>query len=191
MNSFLTETGVFLVQIVFGLYILAVLLRLLFQIVRADFYNPLAQFVVALTNPVLRPLRRLIPGLFGVDVASIVLLLLLQMLELYVVSLLIGRPVVVSALLYAAMVELLMTTLYVFIVAIVVRALLSWIVPYGAHQNPAMSLLLSLTEPLLRPARRHLPPIGGLDLSPLVVLALLWIAASAVRHFLLIPPWLR
>lgn len=189
--TFFTETGVFLVQIVFGLYILAVLLRLLFQIVRADFYNPLAQFVVALTNPVLRPLRRLIPGLYGIDLASIVLLLLLQMLELYVVSLLIGRPVVVGALIYAAAVELLTLTLYVFIVAIVIRALLSWIVPYGAYQNPAMSLLLSLTEPLLRPARRHVPAIGGLDLSPLVVLALLWIAVSAVHHFLLIPPWLR
>lgn len=191
MNSFLVGTGVFLIEIVFGLFILAVLLRLLFQIMRADFYNPLAQFTVALTNPVLRPLRRAIPGLFGIDLASVVLLLLLQMLELYLIGLMVGRVVALDVLVYSAIVELLLLTLYVFIVAIIVRALLSWIVPYGATRNPAMSLLLSLTEPLLRPVRRRMPDIGGVDLSPLAVMALLWIAASAVRHFLLIPPWLR
>jgi YggT family protein len=189
MNSFLAETGVFLVKLAFGLYILAVLLRLLLQIVRADFYNPLAQFIVALTNPILRPLRRLIPGLFGIDVASVLLLLLLQVLELYLVGVLIGRPAPPDVLIYSAVVELLLFTLQVFIVAIVIRALLSWFVPYGGHHNPAMGLLISLTDPLLRPARRHLPAIGGVDLSPLVVLAVLWIAASAVRHFLLLPPW--
>jgi YggT family protein len=191
MNSFLAETGVFLVQIAFGLYILAALLRLLFQFVRADFYNPLAQFLVALTNPVLRPLRRVIPGLFGVDVASVVLLLALQMFELYLIALLVARPVSIDVLIYSAVIELIVLTLYVFVVAIVVRALLSWVVPYGAPRNPAMGLLMSLTDPLLRPARRWVPAVGGVDLSPLVVMALLWIALAAVRHFLVFPPWLR
>jgi YggT family protein len=117
------------------------------------------------------------------------LLLLLQVLELYLVGVLIGRPAPPDVLIYSAVVELLLFTLQVFIVAIVIRALLSWFVPYGGHHNPAMGLLISLTDPLLRPARRHLPAIGGVDLSPLVVLAVLWIAASAVRHFLLLPPW--
>jgi YggT family protein len=191
MNSFLAETGVFLLQLAFGLYILAVLLRLLFQIVRADFYNPLAQFVVALTNPILRPLRRLVPGLFGIDVASVLLLLMLQMLEIFLIATLVGRAVSPGALVYTAAVELLVLTLYVFMVAIIVRALLSWIVPYGAPRNPAMSLLVSLSDPLLRPARRWVPTVGGVDLSPLIVIAVLWIAIGATRHFLLIPPWLR
>src|SRR3990167_8971822 len=86
MSSFFTEASVLIVQVVFGLYILAVLLRFLFQLVRADFYNPISQFLVALTNPLLKPLRRVIPGLFGVDLASLVLLIALQMLEMYVLT---------------------------------------------------------------------------------------------------------
>ena len=85
MSSFFTEAGALIAEVVFGLYILEVLLRFLFQLSRADFYNPISQFLVALTNPLLRPLRRIIPGLFGIDVASLVLLLALKFLEIFII----------------------------------------------------------------------------------------------------------
>ena len=88
MTSFFTDAGALIVQVVFSLYILGVLLRFLFQLSRADFYNPISQFLVALTNPFLRPLRRVIPGLYGVDIASLVLLIVLQSLEVFLISLL-------------------------------------------------------------------------------------------------------
>jgi len=184
MNPFLTQVGTFLIEMIFGLYLLALLLRFLFQLVRADFYNPIAQFVVVLTNPILRPARRLIPGLFGIDIASVLLLIIIQTLELYLIGLLHGRALSLPYVVVAALVELTVLTLYVFVAAIIVRALLSWVAPYGGYQNPATTLLVKLTEPLLRPVRRWLPATAGIDLSPIVVLAVLWIAIMAVRYFL-------
>lgn len=168
-GGYLSNAGTFLVETLFGLYLLALLLRLLLQQVRADFYNPLSQFLVKVTNPPLRPLRRFIPGLGGVDMASIVLLLLLKAIELILVGLLRGYPTPNFLGLFAlASAELVSLTVYVFLIAIFIQAILSWINPGG--YNPAVSLLHQLTEPLLRPARRYIPPISGLDLSPMAVI---------------------
>jgi len=181
MNAFLTQAGVYLVKVVFELYLFAVLLRLLFQLVRADFYNPVAQFVVALTNPVLRPLRRAIPGLFGVDLASVLLLFALKGGEWFLIAWLRDVPTSLSAIAFAAVTELLELTLYVFIVAVFARVLLSWVTPYGGHRSPVTGLLVSLTEPLMRPARRLIPPIGGVDLSPIAVIVVLQLAVMLVQ----------
>lgn len=184
MNSFLTEAGILLVEVVFGLYLLAVLLRFLFQLARADFYNPISQFLVAFTNPLLKPLRRLIPGLYGIDLASLVLLLVLKCIELYLLLLLGGVAVQWLPIVAAATVDLLRLTLNVYFFAILIRVILSWFMPYGIHQNPAGSLLVSLTEPLLRPARRLIPPIGGLDLSPIAVIVILQLMQLALAHLI-------
>lgn len=184
MNSFLTEAGILLVEVVFGLYLLAVLLRFLFQLARADFYNPISQFLVAFTNPLLKPLRRLIPGLYGIDLASLVLLLVLKCVELYLLLLLGGVAVQWLPIVAAATVDLLRLTLNVYFFAILIRVILSWFMPYGIHQNPAGSLLVSLTEPLLRPARRLIPPIGGLDLSPIAVIVILQLMQLALAHLI-------
>lgn len=184
MNSFLTEAGILLVEVVFGLYLLAVLLRFLFQLARADFYNPISQFLVAFTNPLLKPLRRLIPGLYGIDLASLVLLLVLKCVELYLLLLLGGVAVQWLPIVAAATVDLLRLTLNVYFFAILIRVILSWFMPYGIHQNPAGSLLVSLTEPLLRPARRLIPPIGGLDLSPIAVIVVLQLMQLALAHLI-------
>ena len=184
MNPFLTEAGILLVEVVFGLYLLAVLLRFLFQLARADFYNPISQFLVAFTNPLLKPLRRLIPGLYGIDLASLVLLLLLKCVELYLLLLLGGVAVQWLPIVAAATVDLLRLTLNVYFFAILIRVILSWFMPYGIHQNPAGSLLVSLTEPLLRPARRLIPPIGGLDLSPIAVIVVLQLMQLALAHLI-------
>jgi YggT family protein len=182
MNSFVTQAGVYLVKVVFELYLFAVLLRFLFQLVRADFYNPVAQFVVALTNPVLRPLRRAIPGLFGIDLASVLLLFVIKSGEWFLIAWLRDIPAPFSAIAIAAVTELLELTLYVFIVAVFVRVLLSWVVPYGGHPSPVMGLLVSLTEPLMRPARRLIPSIGGVDLSPIAVIVVLQLGVMLVQY---------
>lgn len=167
-NAYTSNAAVFLVQTIFGLYILAVLLRFLLQLVRADFYNPLVQVLVKITNPPLIPLRRVIPGFGGIDVAGIVLLLGLQLLELVLVGLILDASFSLPGLLIMSIAELLVLVLNVFLVAIIIQVILSWVNP-GTY-SPFTALLDHLTEPVLEPARRILPPIGGLDLSPILVL---------------------
>lgn len=161
----------FLIATAFGLYILAVMLRFLLQTVRADFYNPVSQFLVKATNPPLLPLRRVIPGWGGVDFAAVVLLLALQMLEIGLLAAVDPRPVAVPALpglVVLSLAELLRLLLNVFFFSILIEVVLSWVNP-GAY-NPAVQLVHQLNAPLMRPARRILPAMGGLDLSPILVL---------------------
>ena len=171
-GSYLTGAAVYLISFLFGIYILAVMLRFLLQLVRADFYNPLSQFLITVTNPCLRHLRRWVPGFLGIDWPSIILLTLLQGMEICLILLvrggglpaLAGLPVLIVA-------HLLELCIWIYLVVIIVQVLISWINP-GAH-SPVIVLLYQLTNPLLRPLRRRLPPAGGLDWSPLVAMVLL------------------
>jgi YggT family protein len=174
MGAPLVRAALFLIDTLFWLYMLAVLLRFLFQLVRADFYNPFSQALVKITNPALLPLRRMIPGLYGFDLAAVVLLLIVGCAKNYLELAIIGLSPRIIGLLVYSIAELLQATLYVFIVSIFVRVILSWVVPYG-YQNPVMGLLRSLTEPLMRPARRLIPPLGGLDVSPIGAFILLYL----------------
>lgn len=167
-STYLTNPAVFLVQTLFGLYILVVMLRFLLQVTRADFYNPISQFVVKVTAPPLRVLRRFIPGVGGIDLASLVLAWLLKTLELMLVLLILGAGTSLLAAFLWAIPELVDLLFNVFLFAILIQVILSWVNPGG--YNPAASLLYHFTEPLLGPARRLLPPIGGLDLSPMLVM---------------------
>ena len=168
---YFNQAGQFLLQLVFGFYILALLLRFLLQWARADFYNPLVQLLVKLTNPPLLPLRRYIPGYRGLDMAAIVLMLLLQLLELLLSAWLFGQPVTLPGLLVMALAEWLGLLLTVLLWAVILRVVLSWFNP--DFRQPVVHLLYELTEPVLRPARRLLPPFSGLDLSPLLVIVAL------------------
>lgn len=183
MSGYLANPVEFLITTLFQLYIMVVMVRFLLQWVRADFYNPLSQFVVRITNPLLLPLRRFIPGWGGLDIAAIVLMVALQVVALLLVMLLRGQGFPVGALLIWSFAELLSLAFNVFIFAILIQAILSWVNP-GTY-NPVSAILHSLTEPLLRPARRMLPPISGIDLSPLFV-----ILALQVLKMLVIPPLL-
>lgn len=173
MNSgtYVNNAGVFLVQTLFGFYILAVMLRFLLQWVRADFYNPLVQFLVKITNPPLLPMRRLIPGYLGVDMAAVVLMMGLQVIELTLVFLLNEQSVQFGGVLLVAFAELLNLLLNVLFWTVIIQAILSWVNPDPSH--PVVTLLYQLTEPVLRPARGVLPPISGIDLSPILVLVAL------------------
>ena len=182
-GGYFADAGLFLVDTVLGIYILIVLLRFLFQLVRVDFYNPLSQFIVKASNPPLARLHQLIPSLWGIDLGAIVLLLILEGLRLTLTTLMLGHTPRVSGVLILSIGELLKLAVYVVVFSIFVRALLSW-VSTGAH-NPMARLLGSFTEPLLAPARRLLPTTGGLDLSPIIVfLGLMLILKLVVQPLL-------
>ncbi len=182
MGNYLGNPLAFLIHTTFSLYILAVMLRFLLQWTRADFFNPLSQFLVRITQPALRPLRRLIPGLGGVDLSAVVLMVLLQAASLSLVMLVYGvtpRPAYVFVRTPA---ELLALLFNLYLIAIIIQAVLSWVVPPDRY-HPAQTLLYSLTEPVLRPIRQIVPMIGGLDLTPLVAIVLL-----QVLKMLVMPP---
>jgi YggT family protein len=155
------------------------MLRFLLGAVRADFYNPVSQFLVRITNPLLVPMRKIIPSLGKYDTSAVLLMLLLQMISLSVVVMLRGISVSVIALLAAAVGELLILVINVFMFSIIIQVILSWISP-GTY-NPVTALLYSITSPLMRPIQRMVPPISGIDLSPLVAI----IGLQVVRMLIL------
>ncbi len=170
-SGYFSNAGVFLIDSLFGLYICAVLLRLLFQVVRADFYNPLCQAIVTVTNPVLRPLRRYIPALASIDTASVLLILSLQLLNTFLVALVVGVSPNLAGMLVVAVAEIASKTVWIFMAAVIAQIVLSWVAPGG--YNPVIGVIQALSEPVLRPARRLLPPLGGLDFSAMVVVIVL------------------
>ena len=161
----------FLISTIFGLYILAVLLRFLFQLFRADFHNPFSQFILKITTPALRPLRNIIPGVKGIDWPALVLLFILQLILLVILGLLQNNILPIGNLIILSIASLLKLTTYVLIFALFISFILSWVAP-GTY-NYMTSILSSLTEPLLTPIRRRLPATGGMDFSLLIALVLL------------------
>ncbi|TAK54627.1 MAG: YggT family protein [Gammaproteobacteria bacterium] len=160
---------IFIVDTVFSLAVYVFLLRFLLQLVRADFRNPIAQAVLQLTNWLVRPLRRVLPPLGQLDTASLVATALVQLLATAITFwLLTGVWSPASPLLIGALRQLAIAAIQLYTFILVGYALLSFVAP-GAP-SPAVHLLGSLAEPLLRPVRRLLPAMAGLDLSPLVVI---------------------
>ncbi len=182
-GGYFSDAGLFLVDTVLGLYILIVLLRFLFQLTGVDFYNPISQFIVKASNPPLSRLRRVVPGLWGIDFAAVVLLIVLEGARIGVTALLIGRTPQLAGVLVLSIAELLKLAVYVVVFSIFIRALLSWISMGRSH--PMLLLLYSFTEPLMAPARRILPATSGLDLSPIIVFIVLMLVLK-----LLIQPML-
>ncbi len=189
-NDYLTNTLIFLVGTAFSLYILAVMLRFLLQTVRADFLNPISQFLVRATSPALNPLRRIIPGFRGVDLAAIVLMFLLQLAAVYLIFLLTyGQQPPFALLLIESAGRLLGLLLNLYTVLILIGVVVSWVNPTASH--PGLHLLRQLTDPILRPIRAYMPSMGGIDLSPLIALILLHVvrmlAVYPLRGQLMLP----
>ena len=170
-DSYLADAVIYLVDTVAGLYLIAVILRFLLQLLRADFFNPLSQFVVNITNPPLRPLRRFIPGFRGLDIASLTLAFIVATIKLLIISTIAGITLNLASTILLSIADILQTTVYIFIFITIARAVLSWFQQGG--QNPIERLLSSLSEPLLKPLRRILPELGGLDFSPFALIILL------------------
>jgi len=166
-----TQAIQFLIQTIFSMYLVAIMLRILLQMTRADFYNPVSQFLVKVTNPPLIPLRRIIPGFMGIDMAAVLLLLVLMAAELFLIVLINGGSISLSGLIVIAIANLFDLLLDVYFYSILIQVIISWINP-GSY-NPVVSLLYSINEPLLGRARRLIPPISGFDFSPIVVVILL------------------
>ena len=190
----LSQALIFLVQTVCGLFVVALLLRFYLQWARAPYRNPLSDFLHALTDFMVRPARRLVPGLWGLDLATLVLAWLVQFVELLIVLQIQGYalaqnagPALASAALLA-LVLLMKAGLYIVMAAVIMQVVLSWVSPY----SPVMPLLNGMTRPLLRVFQRRIPPLGNVDLSPLfalVVIQLLlmlpvaWLEVTVPRLF--------
>ena len=163
----LNTAAIYVLQTLGSLYLLIVLLRFILQLVRADFYNPLSQFVVRATQPLLLPLRKVIPSLFGLDTASLVLAILVQLLLMMITLILMGYGIggYVLQLLVWSMIGVTSQFLKVFYFAMIVSVILSWVAP-GSY-NPGAQLVNQICEPLLAPFRKIMPNLGGLDISPI------------------------
>jgi len=161
----------YLISTLTDLYVTAILLRLLLQWVRADFYNPVSQFLVKVTNPILVPARRLIPSIGKLDTASVLVMLLLELMQLVLISLISDRSYGFPFLFLFAVQKLLIALLLTYFVLIIARVIVSWIANQSRH--PLIPLMYQLTEPVLRPINKLLPPLGGVDLSPLFALIIL------------------
>ncbi|MGM0767806.1 MAG: YggT family protein [Pseudomonadota bacterium] len=164
-------------------YMTIVLLRFLLQLARADFYNPISQFVVKATNPLLRPLQRIIPGWGGIDGAALVLAVLIQALAFFLILVAMnsGIPGInpITLLVWAVLnvLDLIVKIYFWSVIAVVV---VSWIAP-GSH-HPAIQLVAQITEPVMRPVRNIMPSLGGLDLSPIIVFLILNVVSVVIDH---------
>jgi YggT family protein len=175
----------FLTRTLFDLYLLTFLLRFIFQWIRSDFYNPFAQFILRVTNPLVIPARRVIPAAGGVDMATLVVMLLLQLAATNLLLVIAGVSYELWDLLRLTALRTVSLLLWLYFVSLLLYVILSWVSPAG--RSPVSAMLFSLNAPLLRPVQRLLPPIGGLDLSPLVVLIVL----QALMIALPLPGFLR
>jgi len=177
----LNDIFVYLIYVFFGLYLLAMVLRFLLQLVRADFYNPISQALVKLTNPLVIPLRRIIPGYAGIDLASLLLCILLQMLMVaLLVALKTGTLLAPLPLLMIGLLGVAAYLVQLYFFAILAMIILSWVAPGG--NSPVLYLLYQLTEPVMAPFRKIIPPMGGLDLSPILVFIAINVIQIALGH---------
>ncbi len=177
-TTYMTDPIIFLIDTLFSLYIMAILLRFLLQWCGADFYNPISQFLVKMTHPPLRIMRRFVPSIGKIDSSSLVLMLSLQMLADFSILVLKGVSINIGALVILSMTQLISLLLNVLVFSVFARAILSWMNP-GAFYA-AVSIVEALSNPILNLCRKMIPNLGGIDLSPLAALLLLQMAKMVV-----------
>lgn len=163
-----TQAFAFLIETVFQLYLVALMLRLLLEALGANYYNPVCQALIKVTDPLVRPLARILPNIGRVSLAGIVLLYLLEVVLLLILAALGGWPMDPVIIALTALLRLVRMLLVLYLVLIIVSVILSWV--GQGFRHPIVPLIFQLTEPVLAPIRRVLPPLGGFDLSPLVAI---------------------
>lgn len=181
MPSNISSAIVFIVNALTSLYLLVLLLRFWMPWLRADFRNPLAQGILRFTSPIVVPVRRLVPSFGRLDTATVLVAFVIQYLTVLLLLLIMGQTAGVAAIAVTSIVKLVVLSINLFVYAIFIRIILSWISQGG--YNPATAIITTLTEPLLRPFRRMLPPLGGFDLSPIFAIILLLAATIVVNGF--------
>lgn len=172
---------IFLIDILFDIYITVLMLRFLLQQLGADYYNPIAQFIVKATQPVVSPARRFIPSYRKIDLATLLLVVVFIAVKIVLITSLRGTDFSIVSILIISIYDLISLTFDIFIFAIFLQAILSWINP-DSH-NPVSSILYSLTTPVLRPVRKMLPDMGGIDISPIFALIALMFIKRVVLYF--------
>lgn len=172
------QIGVFLVDAVVSFFVFMLLARFHFQWLRVPFRNPAGEFVLATTSWLVVPVRRFVPGLAGLDLATLLLAWLLQALGLWAQAAILGAEPAAVTVAAIALVDLLRYSLYILVFALIVQAVLSWVNPY----TPMAPAFDTLTRPFLKPLRRFIPPMGSVDLTPLVLLVILYVALIVVNH---------
>ncbi len=175
----------FLLITLFDLYAMVVILRFMLQLFRADFYNPLSQFVVKATNPILIPLRKVIPGVAGMDMASLLFAYLIILAKFFLLGGLSGSFYSPAMMLIIGLADLLNQALNLIFWLVLIRVIMSWVNPMA--NNPFMMVIYQVTEPIMAPVRRIIPPMGGLDLSPIVLIIGLQFLMMAINSWLFVP----
>ncbi len=165
------QVAIFLLDNVVAFFVILLLARFHFQWLRVGFRNPAGEFILATTSWIVMPVRRVIPGLAGLDLPTLLAAWLLQGLGLWIHTALVGAEPSVLSIAAVALVELLRFSLYILIFAVFIQAILSWVNP----DAPVAPVFNAVTRPFLRPLRRFIPPVGRVDLTPLVLLMILWV----------------
>lgn len=166
----LNNALVFLINSLFDMYLFVLCIRLILAWSRANYFNPITQFIIKITQPLVGPVRRMIPNFRGIECSTLVLIVLFEMIKVAILSLVLSGIPAVSALLSLSLVYTIRLILTTFFYAILVQALLSWFQP---HYTPVSQLLTQITAPILRPLQRVIPPISGFDISPIPALLIL------------------
>lgn len=174
----------YLLKFAFDTLLMILVFRVWLQMVRADFYNPLSQFIVKVSNPLVIPLRRIIPGIGGIDLATIVLAYIVATLTFIIIPLLNGGAIDIISALYLGLIYLIKQTGVLIFIVMLVMALMSWV---AQGYNPTQMIFHQLTAPILAPIRRLIPSIGGLDLSVLIAFLLLNVLNILLRGW--VPYW--
>ena len=179
MPSNISSALVFIINALTSLYLLVLLLRFWMPWLRADFRNPLAQGILRFTSPLVIPVRRVVPSFGRLDTATVLVAFVIQYLTVLVLLLILGRTAGIAAIALTAIVKLVVLSINLFVYAIFIRIILSWVSP-GTY-NPATAIITTLTEPVLRPFRRLIPAMGGFDISPIFAVILLFAATIVVN----------
>ena len=171
-NPYIGNASSYLIEVFLGLFVFALLLRFMLQWVRGDFYNPIGEFLVKFTNPIVIPLRRIVPGFAGLDIATLLATIGFSFAKTWLILQIAGAQAAPFGLFIYAIAEMLKLAIYIFMGAIIIRIVASWIAPQAAY-SPIMSPIYALSEPMMSLARKIIPDFGGIDLSPILVFVFL------------------
>jgi len=174
----LAQIGIYLVEALFGFFVFMLLARFHFQWLRVSFRNQIGEFVIATTNWLVMPTRRFIPGLAGLDLPTLLLAWVLQTLCVWIVVAMRGVDAALIDVILRAALDLLRYSLYILVFAIIVQVVISWVNPYA----PMAPVFNAVTAPFLRPLRRFIPPLAGVDLTPLVLLIVIQIVLIVLAN---------
>ena len=173
---------IFIIQAIGSLYLFALLLRFWLPLLQADFRNPIAQAILKITSPPIIPLRRLLPAIGRIDTATVLVAFAYQYLLLWIIFLLQKQAPDIAALAMLSAIQLVIMSLQLFTFAIFISIIMSWLAP--GNYNPAIALVNSLSEPLLRPFRGLIPSLGGIDITPMIVIILLQASVILIRDLM-------